>query len=100
MIINKMKNKDVEKIYNACSKVPKSLSLDLKKKLFRNRQNIISEHSFIQDMRQNCTEEELRIFLNEEVKNQNLEFINIEELPDDINEFEQEFLDGIFLITN
>lgn len=95
-----MKNREIEKIFNMFNKIPKNLSLDLKKKILRNKLLISLEHSFIQDMKQVCAEDELRIFLNEDSKISNIEFINIEELPDNINEFEQEFLDGIFLITN
>lgn len=95
-----MKNREIEKIFNMFSKIPKNLSLDLKKKILRNKLSISLEYSFIQDIKQVCTEDEFKVFLNEESKILNIEFINIEELPDNINEFEQEFLDGIFLITN
>jgi len=95
-----MKNREIEKIFNMFDKIPKNLSLDLKKKILRNKLSISLEHSFIQDMKQVCAEDELKVFLNEESKILNIDFINIEELPDNINEFDQEFLDGIFLITN
>ncbi len=94
-----MKFFEVEIIYNGLESIPQSLDLDFKLKLLRNRLILEAETNLIKVLRKCCNESELKTYLNRDFSG-NIEFINIEEVPDNINEFEQKFIDSVFLLTN
>jgi archaellum component FlaC len=76
--------------------------LKVKEKILRNKFLIRSEIELLQALvLVSETSQDLNeYFLREYEKSSELHFINIDELPDDINELESEFLEGLFLITN
>ncbi len=97
-----MKLKDLEKIYKMSENIPKNFSLKVKEKILRNKFLIRSELEFLQELiKSSEPSNELNEYFNREYsKSSEILFINIVELPDDINELDAEFLEGLFLITN
>lgn len=96
-----MKLKELEKIYKISEKIPKNFSLQVKEKILRNKFLIRSELEFLQELNKILETSELIEYMDREyVKSSEINFINIEELPDDINELDVDFLEGLFLITN
>ncbi len=97
-----MKLKDLEKIYKMSENIPKNFSLQIKEKILRNKFLIRSELEFLQELiKVSPQDSELNEYMNKEYsKSSEILFINIVELPDDINELDAEFLEGLFLITN
>jgi len=97
-----MKLKNLEKIYKLSEKIPNNFSLQVKEKILRNKFLIRSELEFLQELiKVSPQDNELNEYMNRDYeKSSELLFINIVELPDDINELDAEFLEGLFLITN
>ncbi len=97
-----MKLKDLEKIYKMSENIPKNFSLKVKEKILRNKFLIRSELEFLQELiKSSEPSNELNEYFNREYsKSSEILFINIVELPDDMNELDAEFLEGLFLITN
>ena len=96
-----MKNADLEKIYKMGEKIPKNFPLNVKEKILRNKYLVANDIMFLKDILGVCSEEEIiEVMERSYEKSSELLFINIEELPDDINELDGDFLEGLFLITN
>jgi hypothetical protein len=95
-----MKNKDLELIYKMSEKIPKTFPLNIKEKILRNKFLIRSELEFIKDLISVLDTHEISdVMLREYEKSSELSYINIDELPENINELGAEFLEGLFLIT-
>jgi len=97
-----MKLKDLEIIYKMSERIPKNFSLKIKEKIIRNKFLIRSEIEFLQELNKiSDPSTDLHEYMNREYqKSSELLFINIDELPDDVNELDADFLEGLFLITN
>lgn len=95
-----MKNKDLELIYKMSEKIPKSFPLSIKEKIIRNKFLIRPDLEFINALTPVLDAHEIStVMLREYEKSSELTYINIDELPDNINELDVEFLEGLFLIT-
>ena len=95
-----MKNKDLELIYKMSEKIPKSFPLSIKEKIIRNKFLIRPELEFINALCLVLDAHEIpTVMLRDYEKSSELTYINIDELPEDINELDAEFLEGLFLIT-
>lgn len=96
-----MKNFELEIIYKSLQKIPNDIPFDLKMDIVRNKMIIDSEHLFLEELKKICTEDEIKKYLMMEFKKEDLlTYINISNLPDNINEYDTEFVEGIFLLTN
>lgn len=95
-----MKNKDLELIYKMSEKIPKTFPLNIKEKILRNKFLIRPELEFINALTPILDAHEISIvMLRDYEKSSELSYINIDELPENINELDAEFLEGLFLIT-
>lgn len=81
--------------------IPKNFPLTIKEKILRNKILIRSELELLQEILKVCSQEEIEDYFSRDYsESHKIQLINIEELPDDINELDAEFLEGLFLITN
>lgn len=95
-----MKNFEIELIYKALQKIPNNLPFELKLDIVRNKSIIESQHIMLDELRKICSEDEIKTYLMMEFdKCELLKFINISNLPDNMGEFDSEFVEGIFLLT-
>ena len=96
-----MKNFELEKIYNMMQKIPKEFPLDLKIEILRNSSIINEQHNILESLKKICSEDEIRKYMFMDFgKRDFVTFINILNLPDNINEYETDIVEGIFLLTN
>lgn len=97
-----MKLKELGLLQNLSERIPKNFPFNVKVKILRNLDLIQPELTHLKKLFQICDDidEDLIEYMNQEFSNSNLiQFINIDELPDDINELDADFLEGLFLIT-
>lgn len=97
-----MKLKELGLLQNLSERIPKNFPFNVKVKILRNLDLIQPELTHLKKLFQICddSDEDLIEYMNQEFSNSNLiQFINIDELPDDINELDADFLEGLFLIT-
>ena len=97
-----MKLKELGLLQTLSEKIPKNFPFNVKVKILRNCELIQSELAHIKKLFELCGEDDKDLikYIEQEFPNNHLiQFINIDELPDDINELDAEFLEGLFLIT-